>query len=295
MIKFQYYNANVKDVNYKGWVELYKFINSIKTPKEYYLNVFNEIAELEKKGLFKEKAKLKEKLHYFTPCVHLSGGRGYANIIGFTGLLVLDFDHIERAEDFKQYLFDEYKSIIAAWLSPSKKGVKALVKIPIVNTVDEFKTYFFGIAEEMEVYEGFDGSGQNCVLALFQSIDQNILFRTDYETWNIRGCKKDNLNTKIETKPTPIDANDRFEKIMIGLIEKGIDKINTNGHPQLRGLCISIGGYIANNYIDKYKALSLIDYKIATNSYLSKGVKGYQTTARWGIEVGLKKPLHINI
>ena len=168
-ISFQYYPARVNSNEPLGIISLEQFLISTKTPKDSTKAIFDQIAAAELSSNKKLKAELKQNhLFYFTPCVHVHPFRRYACIKHFTGLLILDFDHIDNARDFKYFLFDEYKSLIAAWLSPSKRGLKCLVKIPKVNTVEEFKEYYFGIASEMEVYNGFDPSGQNAVLPLFQ-------------------------------------------------------------------------------------------------------------------------------
>jgi len=294
MKQFQFYTNNVKRPNPVGWVTIDRFIKSIKQPKQHLVEIFNQISYYESIGDMKTKAKIKERIYYFTPCVHVQSVRRYKDIVRWTGLAVLDFDHINNAPDFRDYLFAEYSSIIAAWLSPSKKGVKALVNIPVVYSVDEFKSYYFGLASEMWQYNGFDGSGQNCVLPLFQSIDTDLLYRPAADTWTDTGHNNKQLTDEI-IPATPIHGTERHEKIILGMINKGFDKITGNGHPQLRGLCIAVGGYISNGYIDKNKALQQINYKIETNGYLKKGIAGYKRTANWAVNLGMNRPIHLNI
>lgn len=294
MINFQYYPANVKSNKPLGLVSLDYFIKSTQNPKANIIETFNKIAEAERSDDKELKANLKQNnLFYFTPCVIIDGFRRYSNIVKFTGLLVLDFDHIDNAEEFKEYVFKEYRCIIASWLSPSKKGIKALVNIPIVNTTDEFKEYYFGIATEMQQYKGFDESGQNSVLPLFQSYDSKLLYREFASTFNIKGIKVNDFDTTVSTKPINIEPNDDYEKRIYKIIDSGFDNIKDNGHPQLRSLCLSIGGYVANNYIGEHDVCSYIDSKIELHSYLCKGINGYQKTARQMIEVGKSKPLEL--
>ncbi len=291
MIQFQYYQNNIKNTRPVGYLTLDRFLKSISEPKPHLIDIFDQISYYESIGDMKTKAKIKERIYYFTPCVHLNGGR---DIIRWTGLAVLDFDHINNAQEFKEYLFAEYRSIIAAWLSPSKKGVKAFVSIPIVNSADEFKSYYFGLAAEMSQYNGFDDTGQNCVLPLFQSIDRDLLCRYDADTWTEKGHNNRQLTDEI-IPATPVTGTERHEKIILGMIDKGFDKIKSNGHPQLRGLCIAVGGYVANGYIDFHSALKHIEFKIENNAYLKKGVPGYKRTAKWALGLGLRKPIHLNI
>ena len=108
----------------------------------------------DEKGDMAIKAELKTSLYSFTPCVRVEGRRRYADIKNFTGLLALDFDKLEMeyAKEFKTALFNEYSFIIAAWLSPSRHGVRALVKIPIVQSVGEFKEHFNAVSNTLSIY-----------------------------------------------------------------------------------------------------------------------------------------------
>lgn len=291
-IIFQYYSGNIHESHPRGWVNLDQFLNANRSPKEHTQELFRQIAYYSSVGDMTTKAKLKERLYSFTPCVHISEKRAYKYIVGFTGLLVLDFDKILNATDFKDFLFQSYNCIIASWLSPSKMGVKALVKIPVVQTTDEFKELYFGIAGEMWQYNGFDGSGQNAVLPLFQSWDEDMLIRNNPTTWVKKGVKIDNFQTSA-INHNPVNCSDETQKKIIKIINTGINKITDNGHPQLRGVCIAVGGYVANNYINYQDAITQIFNRIENNSYLKKGIPGYKKTAEWAVNYGLSKPLEL--
>jgi len=287
--RFQYYSNDIHRSKAVGWVTLQEFIRANKAPKPDTIELFRQIEHLNQIGDKLGKARLKERLYSFLPCVQTNGGRRYVDIAAFTGLAVLDFDNIDNSVDFKEYLFDEYKCIIACWLSPSKKGVKALVKIPIVRSVQEFKDYFFGLAEEMYQYNGFDDSSKNCVLPLFQSYDPDLLFRDDPTTWVQKGI---DINQFVPQNTYYIQPKlDGLEPVIIKMINTGLAKINDNGHPQLRSLCISIGGYVASGYIDKNTAIDYICHEIESHQYLKKGIAGYQKTAKQAVEWGLSRPL----
>ena len=292
-IVFQYFSGNIKKSYPIGWITIDQFIKANREPKQQSLELFKKIAYCESRGDMETKAKLKAMLYSFTPCILVNGSRSYKNITEFTGLLVLDFDHIHNAPEFKEFLFGEYDFIFLCWISPSRRGVKALVKIPIVTSTDEFKSYFYGIAETMEQYNGFDGTGQNCVLPLFQSNDKDILYRPDSTTWTTKGFKANSFDAS-HACTIKVESNERFVKAILKMIDSSIDKITGDGHPQLRSSCLAIGGYIANGYIDQGTALRQIDYKIESNHYLRKGISGYKKTARWAINWGMSKPIKLN-
>lgn len=305
-IEFQYYPAHIYEMQPSGTITLYDFL--MLQTKESQRGIFEQIAIAESSGDKKLKATLKQNnLRVFTPCVIVGEGKDgkpwkdYAHIERFTGLAVLDFDHLPdllTAESFKQFIFREYDFIIATWLSPSMHGIKALVSIPVVSTVDEFKRYFWGLENEFKqfgdatVKQWFDSSGQNPTLSLFQSYDPKLLVTEKYTTWTTIGRKK--TTYKYDTLPTPapaIQMTSKDRETIIKIINSGFRNIVNTGHPPLRSLCISIGGYVATGYLTQTEAEQLVDWYISNHPYLCKGVKGYRKTARWGIIEGSNKPL----
>src|SRR5690606_14641702 len=160
---------------------------------------FKAIQQATESGDKALKDKLKQtKLTYFTPSVDVSERR-YENIKSFTGVMVMEYDEIgeKKAEKLKRKISKRFKSCICAYLSPSKSGCKFLFKIPIVNSVEEYKEYFYGLASYLEQIEGFDSSNQSCVLPLFISYDLDMLIRSEeeLETWILKGkypTSKDN-------------------------------------------------------------------------------------------------------
>jgi len=294
-IFFQVYRQPITLITPQKVISLNDFLEYTKNPPRDTKDIFYRITAAEVSGNQALKAKLKQTyLHYFTPCVMVDPIRNYKSIVKFTGLMVLDFDHIDNAAEFKPFLFSEYKYIIAAWLSPSKHGVKALVKIPIVTTIQEFKEFYYGIAAEMETFNGFDPSGQNAVLPLFQSYDPDLLSRDDFDTWITKGIKRNDFTASPITPTPTIDPTDQDKQTIIKIINTGFDNIIDYGHPVLRSLCICIGGYIAAGYITEYEAMQLISSKIETHQYLKKGISGYKKTAEWALQVGQTKPIILN-
>ncbi len=304
---FQYYEARVDRLKPLGFITVVEFIRMQK--ESDHQEIFQRIATAEANGDNKLKAELKQNnLRVFTPCVIIGEGtngrpwKDYAHIERFTGLAVLDFDHIptpETAIKFKLMLFHKFDCIIAAWLSPSKHGVKALVSIPIVNTTDDFKAYYWGLENEFKKYgeygkQWFDPSGQNSTLSLFQSYDPDLLVAEEFTTWTTKGEKKNAFNHNGKKTPPPnIDVTDKDRQTVVKIIQSGMGSISDPGHPQLRALCISVGGYIAAGYIDNLEATQLIDHLIESHHYLNKGVSGYKKTAHWAIDNGKLKPLQL--
>jgi hypothetical protein len=286
---FNYYEADIKRSTPLGSVTLEYLINAIRTPKKDIRNVFEEIRIAEEKKDMAKKQSLKSKLYSFTPCVYVNGPRKYSNIQHWTGLLVLDFDHLESdvAVEFKEYLFNEYKCIITAWLSASRHGVRALVKIPICTSVDEFKQYYAGIERHLNCYNGFDTAPKNCILPMFISYDADILHRNDAQTWSTKHIEIVRPATKqyiIDDKTSVIEK----------IIAKRINTITDTGHIILRATSYLLGGYVGANYIDYNDAISLINNLIDSQSYLSKKPSIYKATAKQMVDKGLNFPTYLS-
>jgi len=310
-IKFQYYGTKAYEVTAKGFTTLTRFLEDHTSTENKLL--FDNIAEAEAEGNTQLKAQLKQNnLRAFTPCVIVGnlqnngytsnkpdvvGYKDYAHIERFTGLMVLDFDHLSKygikATQLKELLYKSYSCLYAVWLSPSKDGIKALVKIPIVKTVKEFQEYHEGIIKELAYIKGLDTTTQNPTLSLFQSYDPNLLFRSDPTIWTTKAEKKSFYDTKKDIKKPIIDVSTKDKKTVLKIIKTGFDNISisTGGHPNLRGLCISIGGYVGGGYIKEAEAIQLTDYLIEAHPYLQKGIRGYQKTAHKFITEGQTIPI----
>lgn len=295
-IPLQVYPANVKILKPMANVTLWRFLEAIGKTDKKLLSIYNEIAECEKSGDLKRKSDLKAKLYYFIPAVDLNpnGKRSYKDIIKFNGLLPLDFDHLENAESFKEFIFHEHDFIIAAWISSSKKGVRALVKIPIVKTTDEYKSYFWGLYNMiMNKYIGADSAPQNCVLPLYLSPDPKMLIADNFTEWTTKGINPKAI--KESTPPFKYDTSNRGKKTewAISNTTKAIAKISDNGHPQLIRAAVSLGGYVGADYLTESEAVNLIDNLIIGNAYLSIKPNVYKKSARTMIKKGIYKPLYL--
>lgn len=287
--KFSYYNGNIKDSTVIGITNLAEMFNAIVNTDDKTLAVLREIRSTTDAT---HKARLKTRLKGYSPCVVCSGSRRYENITTFSGLLALDFDKLESVQyamEFRDYLFNEYPFVYGTWLSSSGKGVRGIVRIPACTTIDEFKSRFSAIEQDLGVYQGFDTAPKNAVLPLFQSHDPDMKMRDDAVTYT---------KTYIPPLPPPkqripIVVDSKVTKKVIDIVTSAIDKIDDNGHPQLRGASYALGGYVGAGYIDEYEAVSLIENLIESNRYLSIKPEVYKTTARTMIKKGQHQPLYL--
>ena len=291
----QLFENNVKITRpVKDWT-INDMFNYIKNMPPDDFNKYEKIRQAEIDGDAATKAFYKQQLYYVVPAVYLNpeGHRSYEDIIEFNGVMPLDYDHLESPDVFKKYLFEKHKEIIAAWLSSSGKGVRALVKIPTVYSVDDYKSLFWGATETFGKYDGFDIALQNCVLPLFLSPDKDILIRNDFDEWTTTGENPKELayDESSNVFIGEVKRQDKTSKIVLKRIWKAIDKIEDNGHPQLRAAAFTLGGYVGGGFINRDYAIEQIHLMIESNAYLSQKPAVYKKTAVDMIISGMKKPI----
>lgn len=295
--ELQYYPANVRIPEPMGLLTLGDILKAIKSPKSKTKKIFEQIREASENGDVELKKTLKEQLYYFTPCVTTDGdGRSYSNLFEFTGLMVFEFDKVDFAKELKQYIFDNLKCVIAAFLSPSGNGCKFIAKIPQASTIYEYKQYYCGLSYYLHSIQGYDIANYNPLLPLFLTYDPDILIREDAETWCIRGVKNNSMmsNSKVVVKDP--NCNTEFNKnIVRGIVCNKIDSIFDNGHPQVLRIATVLGGFVGYGYLSEYEAVDIISECINRNSYLSKDVRGYIRTAKQMISKGANKPLKLKL
>ena len=313
---FNYYNGNIKDAKPIGYTYLSQMIRAIKEPKPKIVTLINQIREASNQQNESLKAELKQRLFSFTPAVICYPKRKYECITDFTGLMVLDFDKLSSKNDaieLKKALFDTFDFIICTWLSSSGKGVRALVKIPKVNTVKEYKLHFHAFENNIgKMINGFDFAPQNPVLPLFLSHDPEILFRLDAKIYTDTFDKEAFLKAereklaaenrvKLFNKKEVLKAkNKEYKKedltkkeIVEKIIIHKLSHVTNVGHPVVRAVSYAVGGYIAEGYIEQYDAEKLIFEQIDSHGYLRQKEKIYKQTVLDMIEKGKLCPLKI--
>lgn len=292
--KFPYYPNNINIVEPLGYTTLKEFVRAIREPREATKQLFADIKIASEKGDLKLKAELKKKLYYFTPCIDTDGkGRAYANITSFTGFMQIDFDGITYAAEFRDWFFKNVKSCVVCGISPSSFGIKALIRIPIVKTVDEFKSYFYGVSYYLEQYKGFDIAPQNCSLPLYMFNDPDARYREDAIVSTVRG-EKINAFKKFEGEIEVLEDIESWKKERVkGIFIRGISNIVDNGHPQVVAYSSMLGGYCVSGYLSQDEAEVLIEEEINKSEYLSKDIKGYIRNAKNMLVRGMNGPLYL--
>lgn len=278
---FQYFPGKIYKTKPLGEVTLRQFIEAHKNPKKDILQLFDKIAEAEKVKDFKLKAELKQNnLFYFTPSVKFNGrGRSYADIVSFNPLMILEYDHIEEPELFRDLMFERCKSIICGWVSPSRKGTKFMLKIPTPTSIEDYKSYFCGAAYSFSQFEGFDGSSYNLALPLFLSYDRDMRFREDAIDWTIRGEK---INKVVPRTVEPVENVTRKDLIRIyNKVFRVMQRADEeqNGHKNVLAASTLMGGYVGGGFMEDSLGEIMLFDMIDKIDYLQKSPQSYKRTA----------------
>ena len=254
----QYYPASVYETKPIGVCSLREMFDKIRTPKPDILKIFKQIES-------------------------------------FNGILVLDFDNLseELAKELKVFLFNEYKFIIASFLSASKRGVKCFVRIPKVKTIEDFKALFFGLAVNMQWIVGFDQSSQNCMLPNYLTYDEEILIREDAEEWTVRGYKENAIISSQTEHVLDIEATEEDRELIKNILRTAINRITDTGHYILRSTAIAGFGYVGAGYFSTEEMLTILDHLIDNNDYLSLKARAYKNACSDMIAIGITKPIYL--
>jgi VirE N-terminal domain len=297
-----YYSGNIKFTKCIGHVSLERFIYAHKSPNARTKQIIEQVKVASSNKDLALKRALKHKLYSFTPSAFFKLGvnRKYANLERFNPIMSMDFDGIEnvaKARDLKEYLFTTYQCVICAYVSPSERGVKALIRIKQPTDIEHFRAMHRAVEAEFEQIGYFDVATKNAILPLFLSIDENIYSRDFSEcfpwTDELEPPKRINhAPPNLNFSPTSRYNNqaDYYLDKTIALFRKKIINIVDNGHPQLRTACLVLGSRVGAGYISLAEAEQLAKYEASVNGYLNQNLSGYNATIEWAIKEGMKSP-----
>lgn len=269
-------------------ITIFKDFNETKNP--YYLpiekvlqrikecKIQNKINELRNEKDEKRKAILKKKL----PCICFSGKfitRSDKDLTEHSGYIILDFDKLDNAEEFKISL-KRFNFIYSAFISPSGNGVKAIVKIPPI--IQKHRGYYRGI---LKVFPELDSTSINESRICFESVDANLWINEDVNEFTdyveVENIKTKDVKTKKATKTDYSKVNISLEMIR--------NSIDGGKHATLLKASKLMGGYIATGYVEENEAVRLLEKEIN-----DKGVDNFDTAKQTildGINYGKTQPI----
>ena len=249
-------------------VSYYDRYNSvIPRTNPYLLNILNDI----KNGKYKEQIKNvrllindkpkrdleKKKL----PLVSFGGvfqTRSNSKLLQGSGFAMLDFDHVKDLETLKRDVnADSYT--FSSFISPSGDGLKVLVKIPLVDSDEAYKSFYIELQNYYNQYDLTDESTKDVSRATYLSYDPDTFINVDSELFTDRFVVK---NIKPKKISVPIsDMGEVSQRLLKWFNKKWTSGANRNNN--LFMLCAAFNDY----GVDKSIAL---DY---CSSYISSDFK----------------------
>lgn len=205
------------------------------------------------------------------------------SIISHSGLIVLDFDHVD-IEAYKNILCtDDY--VLACWVSPSGDGLKALMQI---SNPERHRDHFRAIVQYFDKQYNLvvDPSGANESRACFESHDPHICIRDEVKTFS--GMLSDEAEQRnYSATPVVTDFTD-YQKLNIAarMIRFAPDG---EKHAVLLKASILCGGYIAAGRLEESEVVRVLEREISKRDVDS--MENARNTIRDGIEEGKQLPI----
>ena len=234
------------------------------------------------------------------PCLMFGGVFKNRSIDGLeqsSGFAILDFDETKNSDnpvEVAKKLREDLKEdpfIYSAWLSPSLKGVKALVKIPKVKNDEEYKEYYLAL---LVAYPELDHVTKDISRINYESYDPYLWVNEDSEIWKTKYVepkveKTQIVNYEQQLHPNYVKkANESILRLATSIIT---DAVQGTKHDSLLRASTLLGGYIPH-VIDESDAITQLEYAVSISGY----DKTYPSnkTIRDGIENGKQRKLELN-
>ena len=207
-------------------------------------------------------------------------GRKDEDLKEHSGVIVLDFDHIDVANSKNALATDEY--ILSCWVSPSGDGLKALVKIAQPR---KHRDHFRAIASYMDRQYGLevDSTGQNESRLCFESYDPEIIINEDSKVFTAV------LSERTEVQSVSSNAqNTDYNKLAVlaSMIRRAEDG---EKHIELLKASNLAGGFITAGRVEEEEAKRVLIKEILKREVDSE--ENAIKTIEEGIERGKTMPV----
>jgi hypothetical protein len=194
-----------------------------------------------------------------------------------SGLAILDFDKLDDAFQFKDSLkSNDY--IFSAWISPSGNGVKALVKIPVIQNDAEYKNIF---KQLKELFPLLDDSGSDISRLCFESYDADIYINLDSEkftpTYPSQAIEVINLGTITNI---PLIDNDEIANRLVKWFKSKFDSSARNS--SLFKLAIAFNDFGVDKMICTRYLHSFIEKDFSESEINNLINSAYKNSANYG-------------
>ena len=197
-----------------------------------------------------------------------------------SGILVLDFDHIDVAQAKGALATDDY--VYSCWVSPSGDGLKALVKVTNPERHrDHFRALrtYFHKQYDLEV----DESGINESRACFESYDPELILNPESKAFGAFASEK-------SEKPQEAKVGEFTDYMKLNLACRMVRQAEEGEkHAALLKASKLVGGYISAGRLEEEEAVRVLFREICKRDIDSEDAA--MTTIRQAIEVGKRLPI----
>lgn len=271
-------------------IPLSSAIKAIKTGG----SIKDDLQRIEQETDKKKRSKLKVDL---LPVICFNGEFDERKIDGVkksNGLIVLDIDGLANREESvkRRDEISQKPYVKAAFISPSGKGIKFLVRIPKIEKdnpeeIDlEFKGYFQALQKE---FPDIDPSGKDISRACFASYDPDIYVNEDaiiFNKWE--EYKKQGEKVEVTELPTvEFSRSQDLQKLMRIMA----DTPDGDRHDKLLNTSRLAGGFISAGRISEEDAIKALELGFTSKPYNSH--YDYRKTISDGISYGLGYPKYL--
>ena len=200
---------------------------------------------------------------------------------GHSGLIVLDFDHIDVEGSKTVLATDDY--VYACWVSPSGEGLKALVR---VSNPESHRDHFRALQAYFDKEYGLevDPSGINESRACFDSYDPDIVINESSRIFGQVMSERAMNQTAHQSDEHYTDYNKLA--IVSSMIRKAGDG---EKHSALLKSAVLCGGYISAGRMEEDEAIRILEREILRRDIDS--IESARQTIRDGIEKGKTMPI----
>jgi hypothetical protein len=211
-----------------------------------------KIAKLRIEDDKSKRNELKSKLPLATFCGVFSS-RSKSNIKKPSGLACLDFDSVPDLEN----LIDKVNKdsfTFASFISPSGNGLKVLVKIPLVDSDEDYKDYYYEVQKHYNQYGVTDDSTNDISRATYLSYDPNLFNNPESDLFTERFNRP--LKKISEPSNVPITDQNEIAERLDKWFKKRWSSTNRNNNlhafaRQMNAFGVNIS--ICENYLLRYE------------------------------------------
>jgi hypothetical protein len=193
-----------------------------------------------------------------------------------SGVFTLDWDSCDTTYKLEQLKKDPY--ILAAWLSPSGTGVRALVKCP--PNIANHNLYYTAFLDR---YPELDSTSRNISRVTFESYDPSIFINWNSLQWDKKLTEEQRKQNKEK------EANKRGKSILSTAVAMVRASVDGEKHEALLKAANLVGGYVAAGRVNEDDALKILEEEIRHKNV--KDIRGAVQTIKDGIAYGKLRPL----